>query len=88
MIMIFNKFIRWIEGYIRPGADYDHLDLDSVWGSCSIQDHPFGRQKAMLELGLVKTFNGIKNHPSDDTIIKSAGLSVEQYKTLCKNLKK
>jgi hypothetical protein len=79
-------FIRWIENYIRPGADYDHLDLDSIWSSCRIKDHPYGRQKAMLEHGLIKTFNGMKNHPSDDAIIKSAGMSVQQYKDLCKTV--
>ena len=73
-------FIRWIENYVRPGADYDHLDFDSVWNSSTITDHPFGRQKKMLELGLVKTFNGMKSHPSDDFILKSAGWSVQQYK--------
>jgi len=75
-------FIRWVENYIRPGADYDHLDLDSIWSSCKIKDHPFGRQKAMLETGIVKTFNGIKAHPSDDTVIRSAGLTPEEYKNL------
>lgn len=74
-------FIRWVENYVRPGHDYDHIDLDQIWSSCTINDHPFGRQKAMLELGLVSTFNGIKNHPSDDAIIKAANLTVEQYKT-------
>jgi hypothetical protein len=73
-------YIRWIENYIRPGADYDHLDLDQIFSSCKIKDHPFGRQKAMLDMGLVKTFNGIKAHPSDDTILKQVGMSVEEYK--------
>ena len=45
-----------------------------------IKDHPFGRQKAMLDLGLIKTFNGIKSHPSDDTILKQIDMSVEEYK--------
>jgi len=79
-------FIRWVENYVRPGADYDHLDYDNVWSSCKIKDHPFGRQKAMLDLGLVKSFNGMKAHPSDDAIIKQAGLTVEQYKELCKTI--
>ena len=73
-------FIRWIENYVRPGADYDHLDLDGLWNSSSIKDHPFGRQKAMLELGLVDTFNSIGSHPSDDYVISRAGLTPEQYK--------
>jgi hypothetical protein len=79
-------FIRWVENYVRPGADYDHLDYDNVWSSCKIKDHPFGRQQNMLKLGLVKTFNGMKAHPSDDTIIKQADLTVEQYKELCKTI--
>jgi len=79
-------FIRWIENYVRPGSDYDHIDLDAVWNSSSIKDHPYGRQKAMLDLDLVKTFNGIKNHPSDDTILKENGISVEEYQEKCKTL--
>lgn len=79
-------FIRWVENYVRPGADYDHLDFDNVWSSCKIKDHPYGRQKAMLQLGLVKSFNGMKAHPSDDAVIKQAGLTVEQYKELCKTI--
>jgi len=39
-------FIRWIENYLRPGADYAHIDMDTLWNSSSITDHPFGRQKA------------------------------------------
>jgi len=72
--------IRWIENYVRPGGDYDHLDFDHVWNSSTIKDHPYGRQKAMLELGLVPSFNGMNNHPSDDKIIKSLLITEEQYK--------
>mgnify|MGYP003628047951 FL=1 len=79
-------FIRWIENYVRPGADYDDINLDTVWNSSSIKDHPYGRQKAMLDLGLVKTFNGIKNHPSDDAVLKEVGMSVDEYKEKCKTL--
>lgn len=79
-------YIRWIESYVRPGSHYDHLDFDNLWSSCKIKDHPFGRQKAMLDLGIVKTFNGIKAHPSDDTILKEAGLSIEDYKSKVKAL--
>ena len=75
-------FIRWVENYIKPGADYNGLDFDAVWSSCKIKDHPYGRQKAMLDFGLVKTFNGMTNHPADDTIIRKAGLSVDQYKRM------
>jgi hypothetical protein len=73
-------FIRWVENYVKPGADYNHLCFDSVWSSCRIKDHPFGRQRAMLDLGLVRTFNGMTNHPSDDTILKQVGMSVTEYK--------
>jgi hypothetical protein len=60
--------------------------MDAIWNSSSIKDHPYGRQKAMLDFGLINTFNGIKNHPSDDTILKQAGMTVEQYKEKCKTL--
>jgi hypothetical protein len=79
-------FIRWVENYVRPGSDYDHLDFDNVWSSCRIKDHPFGRQEAMLKLGLIDTFNNITAHPSDDTILKANNMTVEQYKNLCKAL--
>ncbi len=78
-------FIRWVENYVRPGVDYNHLDFDEVWSSCTIKDHPFGRQKAMLELGLVDTFNYITSHPSDDTVLKKAGMTIEEYKKRCKS---
>jgi hypothetical protein len=71
-----------VENYIRPGNDYDHLDLDRVWSSSRIKDHPFGRQKAMLDLGLVKTFNGMKAHPSDDYIIKQHSIDTEKYRQM------
>lgn len=74
-------FIRWVENYVKPGADYNHLCFDSVWSSCKIKDHPYRRQRAMLDLGLVRTFNGMTNHPSDDTILKQVGMSVTEYKT-------
>jgi hypothetical protein len=79
-------FIRWIENYVKPGSDYDHLDFDHVWNSSSIKDHPYGRQKAMLDLNLIPSFNGIKDHPSDDKIIKSVNLTEEQYKEKVKQL--
>lgn len=73
-------FIRWVENYVRPGGDYDHVDRDTTWSSCTIRTHPFGRQKAMLELGLVKSFNEIPVHPSDDYVISRSGISVAEYK--------
>jgi hypothetical protein len=79
-------FIRYVENYVRPGPDYDHLDYDSLWSSCGITDHPYGRQRAMLELGLVETFNGMKSHPSDDVILKQAGMSTKDYQQKVKLL--
>lgn len=81
-------FIRWVENYVRPGADYAHLDYDNLWSSSQIHDHPFGRQKYMLELGLIDTFRGMSAHPSDDKVLKDAGVSVEEYKNMVANLKK
>lgn len=79
-------FIRWVENYVRPGKDYSHVNMDTVWSSCSIKDHPFGRQRAMLDLGLVESFNTFTNHPSDDTVLKSVGLSVQEYKAKCQTM--
>jgi hypothetical protein len=73
-------FIRWIENYLKPGANYNHINMDTLWNSSTILDHPYGRQKAMLDLGLIKTFQGMANHPSDDKILVDAGVSVEEYK--------
>jgi hypothetical protein len=73
-------FIRWVENYIKPGADYNHLDRDEVWSSCKIVDHPFGRQKAMLSLGLVDSFNMINCHPADSYVLDMHGMSVKDYK--------
>jgi hypothetical protein len=79
-------FIRWVENYMRPGAHYSHVDMDTVFSSSKIKDHPFGRQKAMLELGLVSTFNNRKHHPSDDTVLKEVGMTIEEYKAKCATL--
>jgi hypothetical protein len=79
-------FIRWVENYVRPGADYNHIDRDVVFSSCKILDHPFGRQKAMIDLKLIDSFNRLTAHPSDDYVLKIHNMSVEQYKELCKTL--
>lgn len=71
--------IRWIENYVRPGHDYAHVDRDLVWNSSSITDHPYGRQKGMLDHGLIKSFNDLAVHPSDDYVLKNAGMSKDQY---------
>lgn len=73
-------FIRWVENYVKPGGAYDYLDRDRLWSSCKIKDHPFGRQKIMLELGLIKSFNDLAGHPADDYVISRAGLTAEQYR--------
>ena len=78
--------IRWIENYCKVGNDYNHLDLDHVWNSSTIKDHPKGRQKAMLDLGLIPTFNHLDNHPSDFFILDSVGMTEAQYKEKVKGL--
>lgn len=75
-------FIRWVENYINPNSDYAHLDRDKVWSSCTITNHAKGRQKAMLEHGLVKTFNDFTTHPSDYKVLDSINMSVQDYKQL------
>lgn len=77
-------FIRWVENYVRPGSHYDHVDRDKVFSSCGIKDHPRGRQKAMLGLGLVKSFNTLKYHPSDLKVLEMNDLSVQMYTEMCK----
>ena len=78
-------YIRWVENYIRPGADYAHLDFDKIWSSSNIKDHPRGRQKAMLDLGLVETFNGITAHPSDLKVLNDNNISVDEYQAMVKS---
>ena len=72
-------YIRYVENYIKPGDSYGHLDRDVIWNSSSIIDHPFGRQKAMLELGLIDSFNALNNHPSDDYVLSQAGVDRDEY---------
>lgn len=76
--------IRWIENYVNPKLDYSHLCMDTIWSSHKIIDHPFGRQKLMLKLGLVETFNG-SGHPSDDKILKEANMTIEEYQNAIKS---
>lgn len=72
--------IRWLENYVRPGADYDHLDRDKIWNSSTIIDHPFGRQKAMLDHRLIDSFNSLTVHPSDDYVLKMANMDASTYR--------
>ena len=60
--------------------------MDTLWNSSSIKDHPFGRQKAMLDLGLLETFNDMTSFPSDDKVLQAAGVSVEEYKKMVSTL--
>jgi len=75
-------FIRWVENYIKPGVHYDHLNRDAIWSSCKIKDHPMGRQKKMLELGLIDSFNNLNYHPSDNKILENNNLTPQEYKKL------
>ena len=79
-------FIRWVENYIRPGAHYDNLDRDKIWSSSKILDHPCGRQKAMLDLKLVESFNTLNYHPSDLKVIESNNLTIDKYKNMVNNV--
>jgi hypothetical protein len=73
-------FIRWVENYIKPGSDYEHLNRDKVWSSCRIKNHPKGRQKHMLKLKLVDSFNNMSEHPSDYKILDMNNMTVQDYK--------
>ena len=55
---------------------------DTVWSSCTIKDHPCGRQKAMLDLGLVESFNTLNYHPSDLKVLESNNLTIDKYKNM------
>ena len=77
-------FIRWVESYINPSQFYADLDMDSIFSSSKIVDHPYGRQRKMLELGLVKTFNG-SPHPANDKVIKDSGITPEDYRQMVKH---
>lgn len=76
-------WVRWIENYIDPRQDYGHLDLDEVWSSSQILDHPHGRQRKMLEMGLVESFNSLGYDPTHDAVLKHSGLTEDQYWERC-----
>ena len=82
LVDLFSKVTRWVENYIKPGIHYDHLDRDAIWSSCKIKNHPMGRQKKMLELGLIDSFNNLNYHPSDNKILENNNLSVKDYQKL------
>jgi hypothetical protein len=73
-------FIRWVENYVQPGKHYNHVDRDRIWNTSNIKDHPYGRQEAMLRLGLIGSFNDLQKHASDDLILKQNNMSIEEYK--------
>lgn len=73
-------FIRYVENYVQPGAHYAHVDRDKIFSTCNIKNHPYGRQEAMLRLGLIESFNDLNKHASDDYILKQHNMSVEDYK--------
>lgn len=77
-------FIRWVENYVQPTSHYSHVDLDRVWSTSNIKDHPKGRQEAMLRLGLVESFHDYGKHPSDYWVLNQNELSVDQYKGMVK----
>jgi len=63
-------------GYGDAGSGYDSGTSDFGGGS----EPDFGAGGAMLDLGLLETFNGMTSFPSDDKVLKAAGTSVEEYK--------
>lgn len=71
-------YIRYCTNYVRMGEAYDNLDRDAVFNSSKII-HPYGRQKAMLDLGLVRTFNDASRNFYHDGVIKANKLSPVEY---------
>ncbi len=82
--------IRWLENYlpIREGNDYWHLDFDGIFSKpVYIHDHPYGRQKSMLDLGLIPTFNLHKVPHRRNEVLKHAGISEAEYRARALDLK-
>jgi hypothetical protein len=75
-------FIRWVENYVQPTKHYAHVDLDTLWSTSNIKDHPKGRQEAMLRLGLIESFHDYGKHPSDYWVLEKNGISPEEYKKM------
>ena len=71
-------YIRYCTNYVRMGEAYNNLDRDKVFNSSKII-HPYGRQKAMLDLGLVKTFNDPSQNFYYDEVIKANNLTEREY---------
>lgn len=77
-------YIRYATNYVRLGGAYASIDRDNVWNSSRII-HPYGRQKAMLDLGLVKTFNNPNDSFYHDEVIRENNLTPQQYIKLVKS---
>lgn len=79
-------FVHWIENHIditRHGH-YKHLDLDKVFCNHTIIDYPRGRQKPMLELGVIDTFNGA-GVVTGLKVLDRTGMTEDEYKRLVRD---
>ena len=76
-------FVHWIENHIdiTKHGHYKHLDLDKVFSNHTIIDYPRGRQKPMLELGVIDTFNGA-GVVTGLKVLDRAGMTEDEYKRL------
>ena len=76
-------FVHWIENHIdiTKHGHYKHLDLDKVFCNHTIIDYPRGRQKPMLELGVIDTFNGA-GVVTGLKVLDRAGMTEDEYKRL------
>jgi hypothetical protein len=71
-------YIRYCTNYVRLGEAYDAIDRDQVWNSSKII-HPYGRQKAMIDLGLIKSFNSDSTPYYYDEVLKANNLTPQAY---------
>jgi hypothetical protein len=71
-------YIRYCTNYVRMGEAYNNLNRDVIFNSSKII-HPYGRQKAMLDLGLIDTFNDSSQNFYYDEVIKKNGLTPQAY---------
>lgn len=73
-------YIRYATNYVRMGEAYDYIDRDRIFNSSKLI-HPYGRQRAMLDLGLVKTFNDPAcNFYYDEVLVANKLTPVEYIK--------
>ena len=74
--------IRYLENYVPNSENYAHLDLNVIFNNSSIvKDHPYGRQKAMLDHDKITDFNQYSNF-SYDKMLKVADMTAEEYKEM------